>query len=419
MGSLGSERGRVSGERGVVAVLCLILLACVLVVTLSMSSEIGLSLRTTANGLRIAQAERVAAAGAEQALHQAATLSGWRSFVADAGPDTPLVSDVDFAGGRFTVYVYDPDNQALILDPMRPLVIRSIGVYQDTTRTLCLRAVAPIHEAVTYAVCSTMNNWDLDLSEGITLHGAVRANEDVRVTDSSGVHVVGDLYSPSAAFVTPSLLDADTQHITADRSISMPEPDFQWFIGRASRVNATTLTNAVLTPLVNLYGLINLDGLYYIDGGGGPVEIENLYLQGTLVINNTNGVTFKKGLIHKAVRLDYPAILCDAPWGGLVFELDNSLSELTMILDLNGDGDLLDALPSEINGIVYNSSLLNGFVKPGSAAGVTVRGSVIARTLSLHGANVTIDQNLDLITHPVVGFQGIGLVRVAGSLVMY
>lgn len=419
-GSAGARRRPATARpRGIVAVVCLLLLAGALVVVLALASDVGLGVRMATNREDVARARCLAAAGVEQAFYIAATISAWRSLVAATGQDEPLMGNTAFAGGTFSAFIYDPDDPLGISDPLRPVEILGLGRYGTVERLLRMRAAPPVHETVTYAVCATLGNWDLSLSEAVSIMGAIRGNEDVRVTDGSAVSVAGDIYVPATAFVSPSLLDGDTQRIDLARATAQPTPDFGWFTSRASRVNSVLLSAVVLSPTSNPYGWANADGLYYIDAAGLPVVIENVYLRGTLVIQNSPSVRFRKAFVHKAVRSDFPAILCNASGEGVIFELDRPLDEAEYQKDYNEDGDQLDILPCEINGIVFNGGSITGFVAPGSTVAVTVRGAVVALSVSLRGSNVTIQQDLELLTRRVYGFVGQGLRREPGSAVWH
>jgi hypothetical protein len=130
----------------------------------------------------------------------------------------------------------------------------------------------------------------------------------------------------------------------------------------------SSIQSAVLGPGINPWGAANAEGVYVIRPSG-DVTIRNSRIYGTLVVICAAGkrVVIQDSVLIHPYRADYPSLIIA---GNAVFEFSSSLdlSELLLLKNFNppgapyqgsSDSDLLDAFPSEIQGLVHVTGTAN------------------------------------------------------------
>lgn len=159
------------------------------------------------------------------------------------------------------------------------------------------------------------------------------------------------------------------------------------------------IRRAVLSPAVNPFGAgqTNPQGIYVLDCDGRDVRIENARIVGTLVLIDPGAGSRIAGSVHlEPARVNYPALLVS---GGLTIAMDDAgLSEAAIGVNLNPpqtpfpyndgaggdtDGDLDDAYPSLIRGLVYASDDLTFDGRCAVEGLVIAHDDIVARGVTL------------------------------------
>jgi hypothetical protein len=133
--------------------------------------------------------------------------------------------------------------------------------------------------------------------------------------------------------------------------------------------NAYVIDKALLSPSSNPYGShqTNAQGIYIISCGGKTVVLGRSRIVGTLVFTHPGGNSAIQGpVIWEAAIYNYPALLADDTLD-VTFDSSVGLNEATLGINLNPPGTpypflsgvanstLVDAYPSKISGLVYNT----------------------------------------------------------------
>ncbi len=175
-----------------------------------------------------------------------------------------------------------------------------------------------------------------------------------------------------------------------------PAPGSGYYTVRATPLTSVGITfdliGVSLSETFNTTGgLVNPEGVYHINAGNRAVNIQNVFLRGTLIITNIgpNSVTIGgRGCRFERGTAGYPTLLVYGGSGDLMINPGGGLDESVEGYDVNQDGDVVDVLPSGIFGAMWTDRFLTTL----GGTDVTYQGSIIARWVVISGS-VTIDDD--------------------------
>jgi hypothetical protein len=160
----------------------------------------------------------------------------------------------------------------------------------------------------------------------------------------------------------------------------------------------TTIEKVVFSPTHNPYGLANPKGIYVIDCLTGDLRIYNTRIVGTLVILNPGVFSVQQAVNWEPAIANYPSLLVRGN-AELAFA-SSTLSENSLSVDFNEDGDKLDTYPSLIKGLTYASENVT------TKTSVTIDGVlVIGGTLTAQNT-LTLTYESTFLDNPPPGFGG-------------
>lgn len=187
------------------------------------------------------------------------------------------------------------------------------------------------------------------------------------------------------------------------------------FTMREVDVDGPGMRRVVLSPASNPLGAgqTNADGIYLLDCDGRDVEIQDVRVVGTLIVDDPGSGSKISGAVHfEPVYENYPVLLVR---GGLKIAFgDGGLSEADLGVNFNpaqtpfpfnlgvggeSDGDTDDAYKSVIQGLVYASDGLEFEQQP------TIDGVVIAHDdVVVDGGNLTLRYRSVYLNDPPPAF---------------
>ncbi|MEM9825955.1 MAG: hypothetical protein AAF958_05175 [Planctomycetota bacterium] len=168
-------------------------------------------------------------------------------------------------------------------------------------------------------------------TDGTMALGSVRPHASADVAVTAPNMLLGSLPTASrrdalwGSFALASLPDQPTFWISRFAAVATP-------MNLASipvTANGLELKDQTLNPLFNPWGGANLGGFYSLDAQGSEVSIEDMWVDGTIIVQNATKVTLRRG-----IRWDYagstpgPILLCDCP----IEVVDHEVSTSTKFL---------------------------------------------------------------------------------------
>ncbi len=176
------------------------------------------------------------------------------------------------------------------------------------------------------------------------------------------------------------------------------------------------LRQTLLSPQHNPFGTgeTNNEGIYIIDCGGKDIIIEDCRIVGTLVLINPGGQSVVQGSVcWEPARNNYPALLTSKDL--TIATSSAGLSEADINVNLNppgssgtpypyplgtANGDMQDAYPSRIRGLVYSREKLKFENAPIIAGTVLTNGDI-----ELRDAVLTLNYKVVHLHDPPPGFE--------------
>lgn len=188
---------------------------------------------------------------------------------------------------------------------------------------------------------------------------------------------------------------------------------FNDYVAKATTLSysSSNMQKLVLAPGFNGYGgSTNSRGIYYIKTGNGNLNITNMRLLGTLVIDAGTGTVDISGRVFmQPARPDYPVLIIKGKtilridsYPNLTLNESNSNKNFNPIgAPYNGstDTDTSDSYPSEIQGLIH----VNGDVELRQQG--NYRGAVLVQGIvNVNGGSPTIIWDSNLIDNPPWGY---------------
>lgn len=377
--------------------------------------------RLQQNVARTDELKWYAQAGIEMALALMEQTPGWRASV--TGND--LFRDFPIGDGQVSVQVFDDTDGQIANNDADPVRIRAIAARDGSLLRLEARLRPRPHPALRYALFGTGTN-PLEFEDRAVIRGPVRSHGPILADP-------GNLVQDDASFETltgDSIEQPLSPRSFATAAMAAPQPDLAFYQSRATVISGRSgsrceLKGFNLTPTSNPGGQANPHGIYWLRAGGREVLIEDMHLRGTLIITETgtNRVTFRGGLWVEPGPLQYPVLLVDCPWNTLRFDLDSSMTEAAITInllifgiglggvDMNEDGDKWDTIFTHVRGLVWSNA--TGVYLENQRwpfTGCLINGRITVRD------DVVVDNDLTLLNAPSPGFVESGMSIEPGSI---
>ncbi len=135
-----------------------------------------------------------------------------------------------------------------------------------------------------------LNGGDLDSTQAVTNKGTISGNVQAPSVSGNGT-VTGSVSNNPIGDNAPG-----------QRVLNL-------YMARATSIPSGNMNNVVLAPGYNPYGQMNTDGVYFMDAGSTAVNIQNVRVNGTLIIRTTGGVTIGGPVLLEHSRADFPALI--------------------------------------------------------------------------------------------------------------
>lgn len=337
-----------------------------------------LKLRSSRYLVRAADASRVALSGLQVSRDRLGQDPGWTGATVSA-PELTAQS-VTITAESTGIYLAS---------------ITSVGAVADATQmiTAGVRAMAdPVLDFNLYSRTTIA-------FQNAVAGGAYRCNSDVTVEgelDFYGTIVTVERRSVSPKVPPGQVLKVATAMNPPDVSISYyesgstPLVSVPWDVD----LDAYLLERISLRPNSNPYGGTNTFGAYSFNAGGKDLVIRDVYVAGCLLIQNCASVRVERGF--HAIR-STPGIATLLTTCDLELRLESSLSEVLLMTDFNGDGDILDVFNPYVEGVVFVQGEFKG------TYGGVIDGCVVCTSAVLAGT-VDLGDSPVLGVQPVVGF---------------
>jgi len=304
--------------------------------------------------------------------------------------------------GTYTLEGIDTVDGNLSNSPSDPVVLRGTGFQGQSRYKLQVTMVAK-SSALTCLQVAMHAGTDLSFSSATVQSNLVTisANHNATATSSFIYPKVQVANSWSGTYYqsgTPTGMSPRT----------MPDATaFDYYIlngtpivyaGLPKSGGKTTIEKVVFSPTHNPYGLANPKGIYVIDCLLGDLRIYNTRIVGTLVILHPGVFSVQQAVNWEPAIANYPSLLVSG--NAELASSASALSENSLSVDFNEDGDKLDTYPSLIKGLIYASGNLT------TKTFVTIDGVlVIGGTLTAQNS-LTLTYESTFLDNPPPGFGG-------------
>lgn len=249
-----------------------------------------------------------------------------------------LFEPITVSGWKVAVQVFDELDGNIANSLADPVRMVATGRQSGVSYKLECRLTPRPHQALTFAAFSG-SSLGIQLKSTASVRGPIRAHGNI-TADSNVTR------SDDASFETLSAYTISTNlspRKFVSTTIPTPVVSVSAYQAMATAIQGGTgstceLYGYNLTPTSNPTGIVNPNGIYWLDAGGRDVRIENLRVQGTLIITNV----YQRVRFEKACRIEpgspgFPSLLIDAP--GRLVEINPdllSVSELSVQLRIPG-----------------------------------------------------------------------------------
>jgi len=334
-------------------------------------------------------AQLLAWSGTELAVRELTKNTAWRTAYAHNVEATPR----SFGGGTATWRLLDATDVNLADDPADAVDVQGIGRFGDSVWVHRLRfpfrKVSP-------------------LDFGLHSHGLIWISSESQITGTNGSLSTNDVLTLQGTYIGSAECQSRTGGGGATGVITEKAPQkslpaagvFNSYVALATALPYTgNLARDVLAPGLNTYaGGLNANGVYYINTGGNEIELDEVRLHGTLVIQGDCRVDDQALL--QPFRTDYPVLIVSGNLRITTNSQNGSLSESVCDTNFNPmgaaysgstDSDQSDVYVNEIQGLVH----IRGNVTLDDTA--RVRGVVICE-----GQTYVYGDDVELIYDPAI-----------------
>ncbi len=405
------------GTRGSILVTTVLLTCLVTTVLTAAAYRTSLRVRARHEENDGASARAYAVGALEAGVRRAADLGDWRNTITT---DT-WVGDYPFGDGAFFIRASDPTDGIVLANGVGgsastdTLLMEARATCGDVERAVAARYVPLPHPATASAIFAD----DLVTLQGGRIEGDVRANS--HVTDPTGTAVVvGDITTVTGSTVSPILDDGDTDVFYEASKLVPPYVTPAWFQAVGEEITLPAdggLRNVTITPESNPYGSPNPEGIYWIDGGGGTITLEQTVIVACLAIVNVSDVLVREDLFSTSdpgtsfyLRSPEPERLPALVVDGRIDMAIHGGEPLSYEL-----GGQTHYVTSEIVGVIYASDRFRGPQKNGSGS-LEMSGAIIASEVQIWSTDFTLRHDPALNTSALVELESSELRPVPGTL---
>jgi hypothetical protein len=346
-----------------------------------------------------------------------ASPAAWRSAFTSYTTGNSYAFTQSAGRGSFAWAVKDELDGNFSNNYQDPFRLYGIGKVGQSTRVFSV-TVVPAGTALDALRCGVHTNGDITTSGNITL-GAGPLSTNGKV--NTGAVITGNVECTNQSGSSGNV--SGTLTVSSAMAKTMPSAGmYNVYLAKATAIPWTSLSSSIapglLSPTYNPYGSPNPDGVYSIAvPAGQSFSISGSRIKGTLVISMTGGTfTLTGPILWEPNRADYPILVFNGSSVSVSIAGSTTwLSESTVGIDLNGNGNTTDDLPPQFRGLMHiigggNSVTVNGnaFVK----GSLIVDGSMTTSGQSSYISDPT------LTTRPPIGYgRGDQLMIVPGSWV--
>lgn len=400
------------GQRGVIFIAALVLLAGMSVVIIALASEVALDLRMATNLADTDEATEIARAGLDNVIYLANANNDWRTRFASG----IWISNKILGGGTFTAWGIDPDGD-LANCPIDSVTARATATYNGAARIVSATLRPPVHDSMMYLAYGSGWAQSIRFESTCRVYGDLCCQKAVLVSGSPDHR--GHIYARALDQVSSGLVDANTDVIVWSTGPVLPVVNADWFFARGAQIlpplvgGIYEVADKRISPSSNPYGFTNSEGIYCLDAGGTEVRFVRCHITGTIVLKRAPKVTFDKACVHAPAFSYQPALVTD---GSAVYSFDQNLSESQSNVDFNADGDKADTFSPSVSGIVYATTSITGLQASGGTNVVRFKGALVSNLVTFIGTGSIFEQDPSLATNLVNQFQGKGLTLVKGSV---
>ncbi len=306
-----------------------------------------------------------------------------------------LGADASWTGATAVDPLVTAESVTVTATVIRPSVahVEAVGAAGDATQSVRADLRAVPHQSLEFRVVSATT---ITLDE-CTIGGSLRANGNVLA--NGDVDFYGAIETTQGSVVTSEVAPSQvtlvsTQIVPPAVSLSTYSSAASSLIGVPMQGNAFLLEDLAFRPDANPYGATNANGAYVLDAGGGDVVFRDVYVEGTLIVENAGTVTIERGFHLVRANQSFASLLIE---GDLVLRLETALAEYLSLVDFNGDSDVLDLFAPAIEGVIY---VTGAFVGPYSGQ---VSGTLLASSVTLTGV-ANLKSSSIVAAQPVVEF---------------
>ena len=350
---------------------------------------------------------------AESAIHAALgcinATSSWRSQITKA----PNPVEIDLGVGTATWIVQESDGSALASAVPAPVRIVGIGSSGGARRVYAVTASPPPEAAYDALRCALHADGRIEVAGPVNSNGVLSSN----ATISNGSKLVGDIeaavfenggqhsgtvLAPAPYKFMPDYRSTTFTHATPISYFALP---------------SGKLSQAVLSPSTNPYGVASLTGIYSISvPSGKSLVISDCRILATLFVDLAANAELKVdgSVCWQPYDSSLPTLVVRGASGSAVLlesDCRNTLSEASAATNFNPplvpyagstDLDTSDRYPSEILGLID----LHGSATLRIGSGQRIFGCVLTRgSVKLDDAFIQSDPAL--LTFPPTGFTGV------------
>ena len=270
------------------------------------------------------------------------------------------LSDKQLGDGTLTLEGIDPEDDDLADSEYDTLVLTGIGV-KGVARHMTEVTLAPVVESLEPLNTCLHASGTLTIKGGkiLTVIGAPASTNNNLNNDEI---VDGDVEAVVVAkpgTVTGTLTSGVPDKIMPDAGL------FDTMVAKATAIGMPgNIAKQVLTPTYNPWGAGNAEGIYYINTAGASIKLEDVRIEGTLLIDAGLGdVTIEKSALIQNLTGDYPALFIKGKKVTIkIKSLTESLDEDDDSANYNPPGapyqgvtdeDQDDVYPTVIRGLVH------------------------------------------------------------------
>lgn len=366
------HRYRRRGSMYMMVLGCTMLVA---IIGLTAASALRVELKTSTRYGDFTQARLLARSAFDWGFQQIKSDTNWRTNF----PSGEWIHNQPMGTGMFSLYVTDPLDADLTDSVDDPLLLRGVGMQNDTRYELQVTMVSRAKPLECLGVALQSGSHMTYTSAVVNSDRLIASNANMASTDSiinTDVETYGSING--SGYMGSAVSGA------ARRSMPDPAEAFTYYMTNGTYIDSSllptdatgdpVLANVLLSPTSNPFGAPNPKGIYIIDSSLKNVTITNCRIVGTIVLPRPGPDSKITGAIHwEAAIENFPILMVD---GQITFNFDASIPLSESVADPSTanfnppstpylgvwDDDLLDTYPTVMRGLVYCADSANTLI---------------------------------------------------------